>query len=238
MKKVLVIIPAHNEEKNIRKVLEDLKKEVPEYHCLVINDGSRDRTSKYARSYKKVSVIDLPFNVGIGGAVQTGFKYARKHNYDYALQFDGDGQHRAGEIRKIIEPLANQEADVVIGSRFLEREGSYKSTFMRRKGIYIFKLVNFLLIRQVITDNTSGFRAYNRNTIKFLASYYPTDYPEPESVVLLGRNGFKISEVSVDMEERKFGRSSIRGWRVIYYMLKVLLSILMTALRNKIMTRD
>lgn len=231
--KILIIVPAYNEEKNIASTISDIQDLDMYCDILVVNDGSSDKTSQTARVAGKSIVIDLPINLGIGGAVQTGFKYAERNNYDIAIQFDGDGQHKASEIKKIFNVIANHEADVAIGSRFLEKESSFRSTFMRRKGIFIFKIINYLLIRQIITDNTSGFRAYNNRAIAFLAKNYPADYPEPESVVLLGRHGFRIKEVPVVMQQRNFGRSSIRGWRIIYYMVKVLLSICMTSLRGK-----
>ncbi len=234
--KILIIIPAYNEEGNIASAIDDIRRLNVLWDVLVVNDGSTDKTSQAARSARNVVVVDLPFNLGIGGAVQTGFKYAERNGYDIAVQFDGDGQHKASEINKILDVLLRHDADVVIGSRFLEKEATFRSTFMRRKGIFIFKIINYLLIRQTITDNTSGFRAYNREAVAFLAKNYPSDYPEPESVVLLGRHGFRIMEVPVFMQQRTFGRSSIRGWRIMYYMVKVLLSICMTSLRGKTCT--
>jgi glycosyltransferase involved in cell wall biosynthesis len=233
MTKTLIIVPAFNEAGNIQNALNDIIVQKKGYDILVINDCSVDSTSKTAREIKNCKVIDLPVNLGIGGAVQTGFKYAQCHGYDYAVQFDGDGQHSAIEIEKILLPVQNGEADVVIGSRFLVKEPNFRSSFARRKGIFIFKVVNYILTKQVITDNTSGFRCYNRKALGFLSVNYPEDYPEPESVVLLGRNGFRIKEVSVRMNVRKEGRSSINGLRIPYYMLKVLLSVIMSSLRKR-----
>ena len=235
--KTLIIIPAYNEEKNIESTIKDIRSSSIEADILVINDCSLDNTQTIVEKIKDIVTINLPINLGIGGAVQTGFKYARNNDYDIAVQFDGDGQHKASEIKKIVQPLINNDVDVMIGSRFLIKESSFKSSFMRRKGIFIFKCVNKLLTGQTITDNTSGFRAYNKKTIAFLAKYYPEDYPEPESIVLLGKNNFRMKEVSVDMQERAFGKSSIYGWRTVYYMLKVLLGILMAALRKPV-SRD
>jgi glycosyltransferase involved in cell wall biosynthesis len=230
--KVLIIVPAFNEAIIIKSVLESIIKENPEWDILVINDGSSDETGEIASELKTVKVINLPCNLGIGGAVETGFKYALIHNYDLAVQFDGDGQHKASEIKKIIEPLIADEADVVIGSRFLLKSSNWKPKFSRRLGIKIFSLVNSILIGQKITDNTSGFRAYNKRAIEFLArDNYPTDYPEPEAIILLGRNGFKIMEVFVEMQERTEGKSSISGLKQLYYMFKVLLSILVSSIR-------
>lgn len=233
MNKTLIIIPAFNEAGNIEKVVADIIEHKKDCDILVINDCSTDNTSEVARKLENCMVVDLPVNLGIGGAVQTGFMYASENGYDYSVQFDGDGQHNAAEIDKILLPVQNGEADVVIGSRFLKKEPNFRSTFARRKGIFIFKIVNLILTGQKITDNTSGFRAYNKRATEFLSHNYPEDYPEPESVVLLGRNGFKISEVSVNMKERQNGRSSIAGLRIPYYMFKVLLSVIMTSLRKR-----
>jgi glycosyltransferase involved in cell wall biosynthesis len=234
MTKTLIIVPAFNEAENIKNVIYDILEQKKNYDILIINDCSADNTSKAARETESCKVIDLPVNLGIGGAVQTGFKYAFENGYEYTVQFDGDGQHKAAEIEKILDPVKEGEADVVIGSRFLKKEPNFRSSFARRKGIFILKVVNFILTGQKITDNTSGFRAYNKRAIGFLSHNYPEDYPEPESVVLLGRNGFKIMEVSVSMKERQNGSSSIYGFRIPYYMFKVLLSVIMTGMRRKL----
>ena len=146
--------------------------------------------------------------------MQAGFKYASRHGYDIAFQFDGDGQHLTSEIKPLLEPILKNDADVTIGSRFCVKTGGFQSTLLRRGGIKIFQLLNTLLIKQKITDNTSGFRAYRREAIHFLADQYPSDYPEPEAVLLLGRNGFRLKEVSVRMQERKEGKSSISGHKI------------------------
>lgn len=231
---ILVIIPAYNEGANIKNVLYELKQHNPALDCLVINDGSKDDTQEQAESTGAAVVIQLPSNLGIGGAVQTGFKYALYHHYDYAIQFDGDGQHLAHEIPKLLEPLRNKICDVTIGSRFIEKSKGFQSTFMRRFGIKIFTQLNMLLIQQKITDSTSGFRAFNKEAIALLAANYPTDYPEPECIILLGKNNFTMQEVSVEMAERQGGESSISGLKSAYYMIKVILSMLMTAKRKKI----
>jgi glycosyltransferase involved in cell wall biosynthesis len=232
--KILIIIPAYNEGANIKNVILSLKKENKNFTCLVINDGSKDNTQAEAEATGQAIVIELPSNLGIGGAVQTGFKYALYNNYDYAIQFDGDGQHLPAEIIKILTPLYKNECDACIGSRFIEKTDGFQSTFMRRVGIKFFELLNNLLIKQKITDSTSGFRAYNKKTIAFLAAHYPTDYPEPETIILLGKNGFTVKEVSVEMQERQGGDSSISGLKSAHYMIKVSLSILMAAQRAKI----
>ncbi|MCP3175628.1 DUF2304 family protein [Desulfuromonas sp. KJ2020] len=229
---LLVIVPAYNEAKAIGQVIEDLRSINLPLDILVVNDGSVDATSAQARASGVARVIDLPKNLGIGGAVQTGFKYAATHGYSLAIQFDGDGQHLASEIPGLLKALTAEEAQMVIGSRFLKQQAGYRSTFARRMGIRLFQVVNSLLIGQRVTDNTSGFRVYGRKAIEFLARHYPVDYPEPEAVILLGRNGFRIAEAVTLMRERQGGGSSIAGITGVYYMIKVLLAILMTALRK------
>lgn len=230
--KILIIIPAYNEEESIKGVILDLQKSNKAYDIIIINDGSIDKTSEIARKEKNVIVIDLPSNVGIGGAVQTGFIYAYRHNYDIAVQFDGDGQHAANEISKIIAPIKAKKADCVIGSRFLNNKKGFQSTLIRRIGIKIFEYVNSILIKQKITDNTSGFRAYSKSAIKLLAMDYPTDYPEPETIIMMGKKGYSIKEVAVIMHERSGGQSSINGFKPVYYMIKVLLAIFITYCRK------
>jgi glycosyltransferase involved in cell wall biosynthesis len=234
MNKILVIVPAYNEADNIRTVILKLHAENEKWDVLVINDASSDNTSRIARETGNAEVIDLPFNLGIGGCVQTGFRYARYHNYDYALQFDGDGQHSAKEIHKLLEIVINDEADVAIGSRFRRKHNGFKSSSPRRVGIRLFEWFSYLLIRQHITDNTSGFRAYNRKAVRFLADHYPSDYPEPEVVILLGKNGFRMKETFTQMHERKGGVSSIPLTKGPYYMIKVMLAMFMSAIRSKI----
>ena len=231
---VLVIVPAFNEAENIGRVLADIKSLELNPDILVVNDGSWDGTYAAAKASRQALVVNLPNNLGIGGAVQTGFKWAARNRYSNAIQFDGDGQHIAAEIPKLLQVLETQSVGMVIGSRFTEKHSGYRSTFARRLGIRVFKMVNSLLIGQTITDNTSGFRAYNRPAIEFLARHYPIDYPEPEAVILLGKNGFAIAEVFTSMRERQAGGSSISGVKSVYYMVKVLLAILMTSLRKPV----
>ncbi len=226
----LIIIPAFNEQENIGRVIREIRDTSYPVDVVVINDGSTDATARVAREAGAV-VINLPFNLGIGGAVQTGFKYALRHGYEYAIQLDGDGQHVAAEIRKILDPVKSGEADMAIGSRYLT-ETDYKTPFMRRMGMLVFSFVNSALVGQKITDNTSGFRAFSRRAILFLAKYYPADYPEPEAVVVLGRNGFKIKEVPVRMRPRAAGESSINAFRSVYYMVKVLLAIFVDVFKS------
>lgn len=231
--KILIIIPAYNEEHIIEQVINDLHSENSKWNLLVINDGSMDKTKEFAASTGLAKVINLPFQVGIGSCVQTGFIYAQKHNFDFAIQFDGDGQHTVSEIEKLLKPLKSDETDVVIGSRFCMKNKKYKSTILRYIGIKIFGILNSILIKQRITDNTSGFRAYNKKAINFLSENYPSDYPEPEAIILLGKNGLKIKEIYVDMNPRSGGTSSIHGFYSIYYMIKVFLSIMLTYIRPK-----
>lgn len=232
--KILIIVPAYNEAENIVEVVESLKTANPAWQILVINDYSNDLTGMLAKTVNNVKVVDLPCNLGIGGAVQTGFVYARENGYEIAVQFDGDGQHIANEIDKIIKPIFENRAGVVIGSRFLEKNNKNETSKWRKLGIKIFEMIYLLLIRQRFTDSTSGFRAYNRKSIELLAEYYPMDFPEPEAIIWLIINKIKIEEVQVQMKSRQGGISSISGIKPVYYMVKVLLSILMSILRTTI----
>lgn len=227
----LIIIPAFNEQDNIDTVFSKLKLYASDYDYIVINDASTDKTYEECRK-NNCNVIDLAINLGIGGAVQTGFKYAVDNGYDIAVQIDGDGQHNPEYLEKIIQPIIRNEADVVIGSRFISNEG-FQSSFLRRIGINIINFVLFLVTKQKFTDCTSGFRAYNKEALRLLGKHYPKDYPEPESLVMLSKLGFKIIEVPVVMNERTAGQSSIRSFKIIYYMLRVCLSILIDALKYK-----
>lgn len=230
--RTLVVIPAFNEESNIAATIAEIRAGFPEASIVVINDGSRDRTAEVARG-AGVRVLDLPYNLGIGGSVQAGLKYAVRQGYDLAVQVDGDGQHPAGEIPKLVAPIRNGQADMVIGSRFLPGSSGFRSAWQRRAGIFLFRFLNLLFIRQKITDSTSGFRAYGPAALPLLAESYPRDYPEPEAVVRLGRRGLRIVEVPVSMRPRHAGVSSIRGWRELYYMVKVILALLVEMLRKR-----
>jgi glycosyltransferase involved in cell wall biosynthesis len=230
MKKI-AIIPAFNEEKNIEKVILSIKQWQPDFDIVVINDGSVDLTSSVARQTKQAVVIDLPANIGIGGAVQTGFIYSRRKDYDLAVQIDGDGQHDAAEIEKLIEPILTQKADMVIGSRFLS-QSKYKGTTWRRLGIKIFALLNLIFLGEKITDSTSGFRAFNRRAIEILSQDYPDDFPEPETIFFLKKKGLKVMEVPVSMNFRQAGRSSLTLFKSVYYMIKVTLAISILMLRK------
>jgi len=230
-KKTLVIVPAFNEAGSIEQVVEGVKQHLPQADILVVNDGSVDSTSEKARRSGAV-VIDLPFNLGIGGAVQAGYQYASERGYDVAIQVDGDGQHDPREIPKLLDVLEKKEADMAIGSRFIG-ESFYKGSTMRRAGISVLAQAISLMTGQRVTDPTSGFRAANRKAIHLFARHYPQDYPEPEVLVLLRRCGMKIKEVPATVYRRESGESSITKIRAVYYMLKVLLAILVASFRRK-----
>lgn len=224
MNKVLLIIPAYNEEKNIERVVDNIIQNYPQYDYIVINDGSSDATRDVckARGYQ---FLNLSINLGIGGAVQTGYKYAKDKGYEIAVQIDGDGQHDIAYLEKMLPALENGEADVVIGSRFIEKEG-FQSSATRRMGIKILSFLIFICTGRRIKDVTSGFRAVNKKFIDIYARYYPTDYPEPEAIVAAVMNKGIIKEQPVIMREREQGESSIGLVKSVYYMIKVSLAIL------------
>ena len=228
--KILVIVPAYNEQYNLPGLVDKLRRVEPTLDIIVINDRSQDETERICKELK-VNTIHLPCNLGIGGAVQTGYKYAQLHGYEYAVQVDGDGQHDPSFIADLMQPLLAGKADMVIGSRYIHKEG-FQSTALRRMGIKYFSLLIQLLIQQKITDPTSGFRACNAKVIELFSRFYPADYPEPESIVFIKRNGFTIDEVSVIMQERQGGVSSISSFRTLYYMVKVSLAIFIDKLRR------
>lgn len=228
-KKVLIIIPAYNEEKSIEKTVKKLIK--LKYDYVVINDGSKDNTAKILDE-NNFNHIDLVHNLGIGGAVQTGYKYAKENNYDIAVQFDGDGQHDENYIKKLIDPLLKDKSDLTIGSRFLDNNSSgFKSTKMRVLGIKIISIFIALKSKYKIYDVTSGFRACNKKLIDVFASDYPFEYPEPITNTKVLLNGYKVEEIPVNMYEREEGKSSIYAYKNVYYMINVILSILL--LRRK-----
>lgn len=225
--KTLIIIPAYNEEGSIAGVIQDIHRHAPEADIIVVNDGSTDRTAKLAAA-AGAKVLTLPYNVGIGGGMQTGYLYAQRMGYDIAVQMDADGQHPAEELPKLIAKA--READLVIGSRYVETT-SYRSSRMRRAGMMFFSELVSLVTGQRFTDTTSGFRAAGRKVIELYAAYYPIDYPEVESIVYLKRKGCRIAEVATEMHHRKAGKSSITPWKSVYYMVKVTLAVLMSAIR-------
>lgn len=229
--KTIVIVPAYNEEKSIRQVLFGIKHAEPDMDIIVINDGSQDLTGQVARATGLATVIDMPVNVGIGAAMQTGYLYACRNGYEVAVQLDGDGQHDPAELHKIVDPIRAGSLDCCIGSRFLQKT-SYRSGLSRRIGIKFFSWMIHWMIGKKYTDPTSGFRAVNRRIIERFATSYPEDYPEVEAIVLLERHQFRIREVSVLMHARQAGQSSITWFKSLYYMLKVSLAILITRIRN------
>lgn len=228
----LIVIPAYNEQNNILKVIRDIRKNLPHYDILVINDCSKDGTSAYARQAEGVKVVDLPYNLGIGGAVQTGFKYAASHGYHYMVQIDGDGQHLPSEVEKLSASMKRSGCDMVIGSRFLDIK-SFQTTWARRMGIKVFYYLFLLLIQTKVTDGTSGFRMYNRKSIELLSQFYPDDYPEPDAIILLSKHGLRIGEIGVEMREREHGVSSITPIKSPYYMAKVMMSIFFSYTRTR-----
>lgn len=225
----LVIVPAWNEGKTVGKLVHRLKQFLPEYDVLVIDDGSTDTTALAVP--KDAKVVSLPFNLGIGGAMQTGYRYAALHDYDAAVQVDGDGQHRPSEVRQLVEHLSRRNADLVVGSRFAT-PGSYYQPFSRRFGCWILGSLVRILTGLRITDSTSGFRAVNRRVIRAFAHWYPEDYPEPEVILLLHRAGFKVEEIPTQMRRRAAGTTSIPFFRGVYYVIKVVTCLLLDLLRS------
>lgn len=223
MKKI-VIIPAYNEEKSIKKTIDDIRENAPDFDYIVVNDCSTDKTLEVCRR-EGVQYLSLPVNLGIGGAVQTGYLYAYKNDYDIAVQFDGDGQHNAAYLNEMAEKLQKNGADMIIGSRFIEKNG-FQSSGMRRIGIRYFTGLIRLLTRKTITDPTSGMRMIGRGLIAEFSQDYPKDYPEPESVVTILTKKKKVLEMPVIMRERVEGVSSISMKNSVYYMIKVTIAIL------------
>lgn len=221
--KNLIIIPAFNEHECIKNTVEMIIKEAPDFDYVVINDHSTDNTLDILRE-NNYNYINLPTNLGIGGAVQTGYRYAFENDYDTAVQVDADGQHDPKYLSMMLDTLQSEKADMVIGSRFIENKG-FQSTFARRIGITYFTKLIHVLTGKVITDPTSGFRLGNRAVIELFAKDYPRDYPEPESVVTLLKCGLNVKEVPVEMRARQGGVSSINLSKSVYYMIKVSLAI-------------
>ncbi len=227
-KKVLIIIPAYNEADNIAQVVERMREEAPWCDYLVVNDGSTDRTLAICEQ-ENFYHLDLSINMGIGGAVQAGYIYAYKNNYDIAVQMDGDGQHDVAYLDKLLEPILADQADVVIGSRFLEKEG-FQTTASRRMGINILSALIRITTGKRIKDVTSGYRAVNRRFIEIYSKDYPMDYPEPEAIVSAMMHLGRVREVPVQMRAREGGVSSITFKKSVYYMIKVTLAILICRL--------
>ncbi len=222
--KKLIIIPAYNESENIERTIRDVKEHAPGFDYVIINDCSRDDTLEILRK-NNFHYLNLPVNLGIGGAVQTGYRYAYYHGYDLAVQFDGDGQHNAAYLQAMADELVSTGSNMVIGSRFIKKEG-FQSSGMRRAGIRHFTRLIRLLTRKTITDPTSGLRIVDRKLMDLFQADYPKDYPEPESTVMVLSKGYKVQEIPVIMNEREGGVSSISLLNGIYYMIKVSLAIL------------
>lgn len=224
MSKVLLIIPAYNEEESLRSLIEEIKAVCPEADYLVVNDCSSDDTERLLEELG-ANYITLPCNMGIGGAVQSGYRYAAQNGYDIAIQIDGDGQHDVRFVKDMVKLIEDKQADVVIGSRFIDKEG-FQSSQARRIGIRILSVLIRLMCGAKVKDVTSGFRAVNRRFIELFAENYPDDYPEPEVIVTTKLYGAVIKELPVVMRERTTGKSSINLKRSIYYMIKVSLAII------------
>jgi len=228
--KKLLIIPAYNEADNLVELVAEIRQKASSYDYIIVNDGSKDHTAKVC-SDNKLNALHLSNNLGIGGAVQAGYLYAIRHEYDIAIQIDGDGQHDPAYLDLLIQPIIDGLADFTIGSRFIEGEG-FQSSGLRRAGI---RWLDTILKRSTgldITDATSGFRACDQAVMQVFASYYPKDYPEPETIADLYHHKFRIKEVPVVMRERQSGVSSIRFFKPIYYMMKVTISILVSRLKR------
>lgn len=234
--KVLIIIPAYNEELNIKSVVNRIVKykDSSKYNIdyVIINDGSTDNTMEICKK-NGYNTINLIQNLGIGGAVQTGYKYALDNNYDVAIQFDGDGQHDENYIDCLVDEI-NNGYNFVIGSRFVANLSKFKSSNARRLGIKILSFLIRLCTGKKIYDPTSGFRACDKEVVKIFASHYPTEYPEPESTASLIKNNYKVSEIPVEMHERKYGTSSIKPLKSIYYMFSVSLSIIISSITKEV----
>jgi glycosyltransferase involved in cell wall biosynthesis len=231
MSRVVAVIPAWNEAGAIGPLIEAIRTCDPRIDAVVVDDASTDETAEVAEAHG-ATVVRLPFNVGIGGAVQTGFKFALAGEYDVAVRLDGDGQHDPSELRKLLEPIERGEAHFVIGSRFADGTGSYRAPFARRMGIRVFARLVSVLGGQRVTDTTSGFVALDRVGIELFAEEYPHDYPEVEATLVALRSGLRLAQVQVQMRERETGTSSITFVRSLYYIVKVMLALLVASLRR------
>jgi len=226
---IAVIIPAFNEEQAIGDLIEELRQCIPDVHIVVINDGSGDDTSMIARS-KNVCVLDLSCNLGVGSAVQTGYRYAFDKGYRFVIRIDGDGQHPPREIPKLVDAILKNDVDLVIGSRYVEKQ-RYENTTLRSIGIKILAFLLSLICRSNVTDPTSGFWVINRKLLYYFANDYPAEYPEPEAIALLRRHGFRYLEIPVEFRPRTRGKSTIHGFGAIYYMIKVSLALIIDRIR-------
>lgn len=220
----LAVVPAYNESATIADVVRAIRLHAPEFTILVVDDGSTDDTDRCAER-AGATVLRLPFNIGIGGAVQAGFVYAWEHGYDFLAQVDGDGQHDSVELRRLVETMESNAVDMVCGSRFLTNDYRYPAPISRRTGIHIFAFLLSRIVRMRVSDPTSGFRLYNRRAIELFARHYPHDYPEVEAVLILHHHSLRMCEVPVRMYARGGGTSSISTGKSAYYMVKVLLAL-------------
>jgi glycosyltransferase involved in cell wall biosynthesis len=236
MPRILVLIPAYNEDARIAGVIENVRRVVPDYGILVVNDGSRDDTAAAAAS-AGATVASHPFNMGYGVAIQTGYKYANLNGYDYVVQIDGDGQHDPAYIPRVVQPLISGETDFVVGSRFLG-EDSYQPPLARKIGMALFRRIVSLVTGAKITDSTSGYQAFNRDVIRFFCTeIFPCDYPDADMLITLHLAGFRLKEVPVRMSANATGKSMHGGLKPLYYIFKMLLSIFVTLLRSHKVSR-
>ena len=233
----VAIVPALNEEVAIAAVVDELRAFDPGLDVVVVDDGSVDRTAAVAAA-RGARVLRLPFNLGIGGAVQTGFRYAFEHGYDIAVRVDGDGQHDPSQLPFVLEPVLRGDADIAVGSRFAADREGYRSSRTRRIGIRLLAWIVSRIVGQRVTDTTSGFQALNREGIALFARDYPHDYPEVEATVMVFRHRLRLREVPVSMRERGGGRSSITTLRSVYYMVKVLLAIFVGLFRRNVVPQE
>ena len=224
------VVPAYNEEEAVGRVIEEIRRFDPDLEIVVVDDGSEDRTADVAEEHG-ARVLRLPFNLGIGGAVQTGFRYAHEHGFELVLRVDGDGQHDASQAGALAEPVLSGDADIAVGSRFTGAEG-YRSSRSRRVGIRVLAWVVSRLVHERVTDPTSGFQVANRRAIALFAADYPHDYPEVEATVLVAKHRLRRAEVAVSMRERAAGSSSIGAVHSVYYMVKVLLALFVGLFRR------
>ncbi len=230
-------MPAFNEEANVGRVIDETRAVDPALDAVVVDDGSFDRTAEDARAHG-ATVVRLPFNLGIGGAVQTGFRFAFEHGYDLAVRLDGDGQHDPSQLERILAPVVAGEADIAVGSRFAGERDGYRSSRSRRIGIRLLAWVVSRIVGRRVTDTTSGFQALNHRAIELFAHDYPHDYPEVEATIMVSRHRLRSVEVPVSMRERGGGRSSITALRSVYYMVKVLLAIFVGLFRRNVVPEE